>query len=268
MYLINISDRIAELSISLPSSAEFSPGEDTDPDSPMQGIDSQTLNQSSFLSPSTDPEEARLEARELPKFLLARSYFECREFERCAAVFLPPPTSKSLSPKESSDKIDATGPKSTKGKGKDTDPEKGPILPQVNTLPKLSQKSLFLSLYARYLAGEKHKDEESEMILGPADGGSAVNKELVNLSMNLEGWFADRETQCLSDKNQGWLEYLYGIVLAKGKTEDAAQQWLLRSVHRYEWNWGAWLELAELLDDYEEVSESAQCLTAWLLKTV
>ena len=29
-----------------------------------------------FLSSNPDPEEARLEARELPKYLLAKSYFE------------------------------------------------------------------------------------------------------------------------------------------------------------------------------------------------
>jgi anaphase-promoting complex subunit 8 len=36
----------------------------------------------------------------------------------------------------------------------------------MNPYPKLSQKSLFLALYAKYLAGEKRKEEETEMVLG------------------------------------------------------------------------------------------------------
>ena len=105
------------------------------------------------------------------------------------------------------------------------------------------------------MSGEKRKDEESEMILGPADGGSTVNKELVGLSRSLEGWFADREAKGLVGSNQGWLEYLYGMVLAKGKSEDAAKRWLLASVRRYSYNWGAWLELGALFGNLEEVGQ-------------
>ena len=104
------------------------------------------------------------------------------------------------------------------------------------------------------MSGEKRKDEESEMILGPADRGSTVNKELVGITRSLEGWFADREARGLSGSNQGWLEYLYGIVLAKGKTEEDAKRWFIRSVHLFPFNWGAWLELNELLNNVEEVS--------------
>ena len=237
---------------SLPTSADFTPSDDTDPDQQMEDADDPAQNQSSVISPNPDPEEARLEAKELPKYLLAKSYFDCREFERCAAVFLPTALPRGPLSDESPNSQETTPPKPAKGKGKDNEPAKVLVLPPPNTLPKLSQKSLFLALYAKYMSGEKRKDEDSEMILGPSDGGSTVNRELVGLSRNLEGWFADREAKGLSESNQGWLEYLYGIVLAKGKTEDAAKQWLLNSVHRYLYNWGAWLELSELLD-YMEV---------------
>ncbi len=40
-------------------------------------------------SPNADPEEALLEAKETSKYLLAKAFFDCREFDRCAAVFLP-----------------------------------------------------------------------------------------------------------------------------------------------------------------------------------
>ena len=43
-------------------------------------------------------------------------------------------------------------------------------------------------------------------------------------------------------------------MLAKGKTEEDAKKWLLRSVHLFSFNWGAWLELSELLNSEEEVS--------------
>lgn len=238
----------AEMSTSLPSSGDFTP--DTEMDSPMEDAQEPVPSLTSFMSPNPNTEEAVLEARELPRFLLAKSFFDCHEFDRCAAVFLPTnlpkgPTVVGFSP---------NNPKGVKGKGKETGPTKTPSLPPPNLLPPLSQKSLFISLYARYMSGEKRKDEDSEMILGPADGGSTINKELVGLGRALEGWFADREAKGLIGSNQGWLEYLYGIVLLKGKSEEHAKIWLLGSVHKCPYNWSAWLELSELLNSAEEVS--------------
>jgi len=116
----------------------------------------------------------------------------------------------------------------------------------------LSQKALFLALYAKYLSGEKRKDEESEMILGPADGGVTVNRELNGIATILEQYFGEREAR--AKNGGGWLEYLYGIVLAKGKNEELAKEWLIRSVNIYPFNWGAWQELANLLNTIEDVS--------------
>ena len=189
----------------------------------------------------------------MPKFLLAKSYFDCREYDRCAAVFLPSHLPRGpLS--ETSPNKSQTPPKSAKGKSRDSGARisTGSIKPH-NALPRLSQKSLFLALYAKYMSGEKRKGEESEMVLGPADGGATINKELVGLENVLEGWFADRAAKGMSDYNQGWLEYLHGIVLAKGKSEKDAKMSLLRSVNRCPYNWGAWLELSDLLGSVEEL---------------
>ena len=248
--------------LSLP---EFADSE-SDPGSPMEDIDTQTDSQPSSRSSNPDPEEARKEAKEFPKYLLAKSYFDCREFDRCAAVFLPTPLPRGPPPEASPNNKNGASPKASKGKGKDPAPAKVPALPPPNGLPNLSQKSLFLALYAKYMSGEKRKDEESEMILGPADGGSAVNKELVGIGRSLEGWFADREAKGLSGSNQGWLEYLYGVVLAKGKTEDAAKTWLMASVSQYAYNWGAWLELGALFENLEEVGQISKCLVMILLR--
>lgn len=244
--------RVAELSNSLPESST-STSFTSDPDSQMQDADS-PQSMPTFLSSNSDPEEARLEARELSKYLLAKSYFDCREFDRCAAVFLPSILPRApLAPTSPNAKAPT---KAAKGKARESSPNaETSAVPPSNVLPRLSQKSLFLALYAKYMSGEKRKNEESEMILGPADGGSTVNRELVGLARTLEGWFADRAGRGLVGSNQGWLEYLYGIVLAKGKTDEDAKSWLIRSVHLYPFNWGAWLELSALLERFEDLQK-------------
>ena len=210
----------------------------------------------SVVSTNPDLQEAQMEAQEVSKYLLAKSYFDCREYDRCAAVFLPINVSREPVAETASSNVNTRTPtKSAKGKAKETASNSSvrPIRPQ-NILPRLSQKSLFLALYARYLSGEKRRDEDSEMILGPADGGTTINKELVGLGRCLEGWFTDREDTGNDGSNQGWMEYLYGIVLLKGKSEEDGKKWLIRSVHLWPFNWGAWLELSELLNTVDDVS--------------
>lgn len=237
---------MAELSDSLPAD-QFPPMPDVDLDMPMEDAEQGDPIIPIVVSSNPDPGEARLEARDAAKYLLAKSYFDCREYDRCAAVFLPfnhlrePISAITLN-------------KPSKGKGRESGPITlaAPMAPR-NTLPQLSQKALFVALYAKYLSGEKRKDEESEVILGPADGGTTVNKELVDLGRILEAWFADRAAKGLEGKNQGWLEYLYGVILIKGKSKEASKKWLLDSVNRCPYNWSAWLELSDAIDSHEQV---------------
>lgn len=224
---------------------------DTDPDSLMDITEPPAIPVNPFFL-STDPVEAALEAKEAHKYLLAKSYFDTREYDRCAAVFLPPTVPpvplSSLSPNKS--------PISQKGKTKVSSLGGSRGNSARNPYPRLSQKALFLALYAKYMAGEKRKDEETEMVLGPADGGMTVNRELAALARGLEGWFAERREQGLEDRGQGWLEYLHAVVLLKGKNEDEAKEWLIRSVHLYPFHWGAWQELNDLLANTEDVRVS------------
>ena len=207
-----------------------------------------------FHSTNADPEEARLEAQEFSRFLLAKSYFDCREYDRCCAIFLPSSVLQAPPSPVSPTNKARTSTTSSKAPVKDADRlDDYGSHPIGEDLPKLSQKALFLALYAKYMSGEKRKEEDSEMILGPADGGTTVNKELVGITAALQGWFADRIAKKLDNRNQGWLEYLYGVVLAKGKSETEARRWLIRSVHLCPYNWGAWLELSDLLNSVEEV---------------
>ena len=159
---------------------------------------------SPIYTANIDPEEAALEARELSKYLLAKSLFDCREYDRCAAVFLPDSLLASIL--TSRGDSTATASSKTKGKTKVTDApgSSGPI-----PLPKLSQKSLFLALYAKFMSGEKRRNEESEMVMGPQDLGAVVNKQLLVVGRYLATWFEERTTD--DDEilgSQGWLEYL------------------------------------------------------------
>ena len=156
-----------------------------------------------------DPEEAQLEAKEINKYLLAKSFFDCREFDRCAAVFLPDALLAGILAPSTKDTPNSSIRKGKeKGKGKESISE--PITTKATAaIPRLSQKSLFLALYAKYLSGEKRKDEDSEMVMGPQDGGNNVNKELVTVSRVLEGWFQERTGSDGQVRGgQGWLEYL------------------------------------------------------------
>lgn len=242
--------RAAELSTSLPSTGDFTSSPDTDSDLPMRDAEQPNSSILSVLSSNPEPSEAGLEAREASKYLLAKSYFDCREYDRCAAVFLPSNISREPLAPTSPTAATRTPSKVSEGKAKESGPTAAP-LPSRNVLPQMSQKSLFLALYAKYMSGEKRKDEDCEMILGPADEGSTMNKELVGLGRTLEAWFVDHEAK--GQDSQGWLEYLYGLVLIKGKSEEEGKKWLIRSVRRYSYNWGAWLELSELIGSIEEV---------------
>ncbi|MCJ1352995.1 MAG: Anaphase-promoting complex subunit 23 [Icmadophila ericetorum] len=236
----------AELASSVPIDDD---GSDTDPDSLMRDARPPTPMIPTVITGNSDPQEARMEAREIDKYLLAKSFFDCREYERCSVVFLPSglprPPITATSPQ--SNKQTPLG--SRKGKAKDIGQTSAPTYEK---LPKLSQKSLFLALYAKYMAGEKRKDEESGVILSPSDTGAVVNKELIGLTQTLETWFSSRKVEQHSD---GWLEYLYGIVLAKGKNEEGAKRWLIRSVSLCPFNWGSWLELSGLIGSIEELQQ-------------
>lgn len=164
-----------------------------------------------ILTPNPDETEAELEALEFNKYLLAKSFFDCREFDRCTAVFLPDSLlSTILSPKGEDAHL------GSQNKGKQP-MHAGSYNPRETRLPGLSQKSLFLALYAKMLSGEKRKDEDSEMIMGPQDLGSVTNKQLPIVSRYLKTWFEERQgspDDVTHEGSQGWLEYLYVPVSA------------------------------------------------------
>jgi anaphase-promoting complex subunit 8 len=224
------------------------PEEDAyDDDSQMLNADAPQSSYRVFSTSYDDPTEAALEAREATKYVLAKTYFDTKEFDRCAAVFIPPiiPAGGLAIFERGRGK---TSTPTTKSKPKQNEVSVSPY-------PVLSQKSLFLALYAKYIAGEKRKEEETEMVLGPADGGQTANKELPALVRGLEAYFKARDAGDPQFKqSQGWLEFLYGVVLARSKQEPAAQEWLLRSARLNPYHWGAWEELAALLGSVDDLN--------------
>ena len=203
-----------------------------------------------LLSSNSDPEEAALEAKELNKYLLAKSFFDCREFDRCAAVFLPDTVLSSAIVASENMHQQPTAATADRRKSSIPPPPTPPLKAHAN-IPRLSQKSLFLALYAKLMAGEKRKDEDIEMVMGPHDSGKTVNKELVKINRFLHRWFKVRDN---APGSQGWLEYLYGVVLAKERNEKEAMEYLIKSVQAFPMNWGAWLEIANLIESYDDVS--------------
>lgn len=204
------------------------------------------------ISGNSNPEEAYLESKEINSYLLAKSLFDCREFDRCAEVFLPDTVLQGI--------LSTSNGKATWNPEAHLDKGKGPQLSQKNesTCPQMSQKSLFLALYAKFISGEKKKEEESEMVMGPHDGGQTVNKQLTVISQFLKRWLECRaDTSGYFSGSEGWLEFLYGLVLAKKKDEEEALRWLIRSVHVCPINWACWLEITSLIgrmDDLNRIS--------------
>ncbi|KAJ2902927.1 hypothetical protein MKZ38_010658 [Zalerion maritima] len=194
---------------------------------------------------NADPDEAALEAQEISKYLLAKSFFDCREYDRCAAVFLPDSVLTGIL---ATNDLTSGGPSSGKGKAKATADSNGAALPII------SQKSLFLALYAKIMSGEKKKDEDTEMVMGPQDNGVIINKQLLSVSRFLEKWFQGHlNEEGEYPESQGWLEY--GMVFAKQKNETQAMKWFIESVHRAPMNWGCWLEMTSLISRIEEFNE-------------
>lgn len=167
----------------------------------LEDADNEQPHLSPVFLPNQDLEEAQLESKELSKYLLAKSLFDCREYDRCAAVFLP----DSLFSTVLGSSPDANGGSPSKSKGKAKSAEAAAS----SSLPKISQKSLFLALYAKFLSGEKRKAEESEMVTGPQDLGTVVNKQLLAVGSYLSSWFEAKTVDNEVVGSQGWLEYLY-----------------------------------------------------------
>ncbi|CAO3647336.1 unnamed protein product [Mucor hiemalis] len=109
-------------------------------------------------------------------------------------------------------------------------------------------KLYFLRLYAKYLAGEKRKEELTQEVLGVSEDTKAENTEIVSIYKELA-----------EDHKKGELDafglYLYGVVLRKRSSGFMATAVLLESLRLYEYNWSAWMELAALVQDFKKFTD-------------
>lgn len=218
--------RAAELLDALPDGPDADADQpDADGDHNLHHGRSPSPLPSAIFSANPDPDEAALEAAELSRYLLAKSFFDCKEYDRCAAVFLPDSLLSTVlaSPPKAQTEATAQPKHKTTAKGKARALDSPPLHPASPSsssapstpLPAISQKSLFLALYAKFLSGEKRKNEESEMVMGPQDLGTVVNRQLLLVGRYLDAWFRERTTD--DDDvagSQGWLEYLYVAAVA------------------------------------------------------
>eukprot|EP00178_Gracilaria_changii_P019879 TRINITY_DN576_c0_g1_i1.p1 TRINITY_DN576_c0_g1~~TRINITY_DN576_c0_g1_i1.p1 ORF type:complete len:556 (+),score=70.02 TRINITY_DN576_c0_g1_i1:461-2128(+) len=111
----------------------------------------------------------------------------------------------------------------------------------------------FLRMFARYLDGEKRKEEERHEHDGWPE---AVNSELDSLR--------DELTQLREGSElDAHLWYLYGVVLRQLRLEKEAFHALQKSISLFPYNWGAWLELAPLCETRDAV-ESLAVEKGWI----
>src|SRR5258708_1188547 len=89
--------------------------------------------------------------------------------------------------------------------------------------PKLSQKSMFLSLYGMLMAGEKKKNEESGIPRSQEEVGTIQNERLSEIALELGTWFKEMDKTSLKASSQGWLEYL--LVSWTGRPRPKADSW-------------------------------------------
>ncbi|KAI8094223.1 anaphase-promoting complex subunit Apc8 [Thamnidium elegans] len=103
-----------------------------------------------------------------------------------------------------------------------------------------SPRLYFLRLYAKYLSGEKRKEELTQEVLGITEDAKSENMELDFIYEELA-----------EDHEKGSLDafslYLYGVVLKKRNVQFKAAAVLLESIKKYQFNWSAWVELSTLV---------------------
>lgn len=105
---------------------------------------------------------------------------------------------------------------------------------------------VFLRLYAKYISGEKKKEEEHEGVLTPKDNVSP-NQQIVHIIRELE--------QVPSAMREDpFLLYLTGVALVQQKNEKEAISKLVKSVSIFPYNWSAWLELLQCIPTLEKLN--------------
>ncbi|THH20397.1 hypothetical protein EW146_g945 [Bondarzewia mesenterica] len=109
-----------------------------------------------------------------------------------------------------------------------------------------SARGQFLMIYNRFLASEKAALRDWNKLDGtrhqPAGPVNTALLELYNVATNLD------------NKLDPWMTFMRGLLLSRLSRREEAIECLLLSLQRYSWNWSAWMQLSNLIQDPEELS--------------
>lgn len=133
------------------------------------------------------------------------------------------------------------------------------------SLTKVASLKIFIWGYAVYLAGEKKKEEEIREARDQASKAHAKNPYLPALERALShvlfsnkittrasDYTIDRDNYLYQLQNDGFLLYLYGIILKATGIDDIRARYILcLSIARFPLNWSAWLDLVSLCPNRE-----------------
>jgi anaphase-promoting complex subunit 8 len=194
----------------------------------------------------------------------ARSLFDLKEFARAAHVLRDVPLTDPMRHNDEAEDGDA-------------ELESGP---NGN-----ANQCLFVRCYSLYLAGEKRKEEEllekrgrngmdqtQEPGAAPGEQSTVVNRELRGLQSVLSVVLRRDSTTVGPDglplptspyarfHADGFLWFLYGLVLRDLGLKSAGRQALLHSCLLFPWNWSAWQALAAGMGEKRHVEE----VMAWM----
>jgi anaphase-promoting complex subunit 8 len=96
-----------------------------------------------------------------------------------------------------------------------------------------SPRVIFMHFYSKYLAGEKKRvDSETDVIVSTEANLQYLKDLRADLQKHYEG----------SDTIDGYILYLYGVVLKKLGLNQDAKNMLLESVRKEPCLWSAWQE--------------------------
>ncbi|TPX46175.1 hypothetical protein SeMB42_g03810 [Synchytrium endobioticum] len=121
---------------------------------------------------------------------------------------------------------------------------------------------VFLKLYSRFLAAEKRTSEEMPDPFSEKDRriASASNSEFQAVQVEL---YERNDSSGLD----GYLLYLYGLILSRQKQESQARDVLIESIKKAPLNWSAWLELSTFIQSPTDMNAILGLLpSCWVAK--
>ena len=162
-----------------------------------------------FPTTRIESENDIIHCEDIETYLMAKGYFDLREYDRCAFF-----TSSCVS------KLNSSGNEENNGKK--------------------AGKLEFIHFYSRYLSGEKKRlDNMTDTI-------TSVDSQQLTYLQDLR---CELQKLSEAAKLDGYCTYLYGIVLKRLELNDKAKHVLIEAVNMEPCLWGAWLELAYHVSD-------------------